>query len=622
MSNRLSDLENTLVRRAPKAAAPKKRPQALYPKAAKPSRAVAPAARQHQPQAPAPAPRAPAALPPAPATAPMAQGLSGKVSSWRRRSSQRARGFDAISYDIPGNFWVMAQPSGMACWATVFTMLKSWRVQQQKTIEQALATVGQRWVDIYRADTGLSGDDKPTFISTAGLVAQPPQSYSIQGWENLLRNYGPIWVTTDEAPGAAWAIHARIITGIYGDGTPENTKFKIVDPAGGRRYEESIAVFIPKYEEEVRTTGFMRIQVVHWSANATSEQRSLSYSRSVAPRHAPARSFSSQPIRSRGFDYSAALAAHRQVQALTQSIDIRYNVQKVPQQTGFSCWAAGFAMIVGWRDQMSIDPSEIARATGYWAQYQNGLHPEDLRVMSTWGLVPAPLQTHTVESFANMLRRYGPLWTASAEPGPHIRVVTGIQGDGTPDGTTLFINDPWEQGMTSFRPSNTGSQYTETYRQFVEKQSTLAGQEANYSAPVYVAHLPHLPAWMNSPAAQSFSAYVGRSIAMEAPSNPENYQLLTSGVWNSNSTLQVRGGQGMWFKIRNTNVLGTTIRITDQAGQVKQSVILPASSVEFVFAIFGSEPMGWRFDISTESDAFMVTWELWSTWIPGMPPNR
>lgn len=617
MSNRLSDLENTLVRRAaPRPSAPKK-----APKSAKSLRPRAP--DTYQPPATS---RQPAAAAPA-STSPIAQGLSAKVSGWGRRSNTvRARAFDTISYDVPGNFWVMAQPSGMACWATVFTMLKNWRVQQQKTIEQALATVGQRWVDIYRADTGLSGDDKPTFISTAGLVAQPPQSYSIQGWENLLRNYGPIWITTDEAPGTAWAIHARIITGIYGDGTPENTKFKIVDPAGGRRYEESIAVFIPKYEEEVRTTGFMRIQVVHWSADGQSEQRSLSYGRSLsAPnrsRNTPARSFSNQPIRSQGFDYSAALAAHRQVQALNQSIDLRYNVQLVPQQTGYSCWAAGFAMVVGWRDQMSIDPSEIARSTGYWAQYQQGLDPEDVRVINTWGLVPAPLQTHTVESFADMLRRYGPLWTAGAEPGPHIRVVTGIQGDGTPDGTNVFINDPWEQGMTSFRPSNRGSQYTETYRQFVEKQSTLAGREANYSAPIYVAHLPNLPSWMNSPTAQSFSAYVGRSIAMEAPSNPENYQRLTTGVWNSNSTLTVRGGQGMWFKIHNTNVLGTTIRITDQAGQVKQSIVLPASNVEFVFSVFGSEPMGWTFDIRTDSDAFMVTWELWSTWVPGMPPNR
>lgn len=613
MTNRLADLEQHLERRA----ASRKKP-ARQDK-------MRSALERMQPQrrpAPAPAP----ALPPAPASQePRAQGLSGKVSRWptRRSRAMSARAFTAISYDVPGNFWVLQQPSSMACWATVFTMLKSWRSQREMTIPQALGAVGQRWVDIYNANSGLAGEDKPTFIAAAGLVAEPPQSYSIEGWENLLRNYGPIWVTTDEQPGAAWAIHARIITGIQGDGTAENTHFKIVDPGNGRRYEESIAVFIPKYEEEVIRTGYMRIQVVHWQSDARSEQRALSLGRSPSAYRAPARALSAPPAvrtRSLSMDYSAALAANQRARALN-AIDVRYNVQLVPQQTGMSCWAAGFAMIVGWAEQMSIDPSEIARATGYWAQYQTGLNPEDVTVMNVWGFEPAPLQTLTVEGFANLLRSRGPLWVASAEPGPHIRVVTGMQGDGSPDGTLVHINDPWEQGMTSFRPSNRGSQYTETYRQFVEKQSTLARQEMRIDAPVYVAYLRNPPAWMHSAVAQSFSQFIGRPIAMEAPSNPENFRLLTAGTWNRGTTLNVQGGMAMWFKIRNTNVLGTTIRIREQSGQVKQSIILPASTVEFVFTVFGSEPMGWRFDISTDSDAFMVTWELWSTWVPGMPPN-
>jgi hypothetical protein len=306
---------------------------------------------------------------------------------------------------------------------------------------------------------------------------------------------------------------------------------------------------------------------------------------------------------------------------MSQSFDVRYNVELVPQQTGFSCWAAGFAMIVGWRDQICINPSEIARATGYWAQYQAGLAPQDTHVMSVWGLVAELPKSYMIEAFVDLLRNYGPLWIASAEPTPHIRVITGIHGDGTPDGTILDINDPWEQSLATFRPSNRGSQYTETFRQFEEKQATLAGQERAVGAPIYVAHLPRLPLWMNNPLAQSFSRYMGRSLAMEAPSNPQNYRQLTSGIWNGDTTLAVQGGQGMWFKIRNTNVLGTTIRIKDQAGQAKQSIILPVSTVEFLFSVFGSEPMSWRFDVSTESDVFMVTWELWSTWAPGMPPN-
>jgi Papain-like cysteine protease AvrRpt2 len=171
-------------------------------------------------------------------------------------------------------------------------------------------------------------------------------------------------------------------------------------------------------------------------------------------------------------------------------INIQYDVPLVPQMTNMSCWAAGAAMLVGWKDKVSIDPSEIANAIGYWKQYQNGLAPSDTSMFNYWGLIPEPPQSYTVEGFANLLQRYGPLWVASAEPGPHIRVVTGMTGDGTPDGTTLFINDPWQTGMKVFSLPNSGSQYSETYNQFVQKQDTLAISELSTPNAIYVAHLP------------------------------------------------------------------------------------------------------------------------------------
>lgn len=171
------------------------------------------------------------------------------------------------------------------------------------------------------------------------------------------------------------------------------------------------------------------------------------------------------------------------------AFDLCFDVPLVPQQTGYSCWAAGCSMLVGWRDQMSIDPSEIARATGAWAAYASGLNAEDVSVFPVWGMVPEPAQCYTVQGFYDLLNTYGPLWVASAEPGPHIRVVTGMTGDGSPDGTTLFINDPWETGMATFRLPNAGARYTETYSQFVQKQETLARQESNLRGAIYVAHL-------------------------------------------------------------------------------------------------------------------------------------
>ena len=280
MTNRLADLESNITRvhkkkagvhKGAKRAAGTRKPQgSLTRVSTSPSASIAP--------------------PPSNAAPALAKGLSGLVSRWPARATSRAHMFGAIDYAIPGVFGPLAQPSGNACWATVYTMLVSWRRQQSLSIDTALVAVGQKWLDLYKADTGLPGSDKAAFLTAAGMVAEPPQSYSLEGWEQLLRNYGPIWVTTDEAPGKAWAIHARVITAIRGDGTPEKTFFTIVDPASGRQYQESISTFIPKYEEEVIRTGYMRIQVVHWTADARAEVKAQSFGgRSVrTPRRARA----------------------------------------------------------------------------------------------------------------------------------------------------------------------------------------------------------------------------------------------------------------------------------------------------------------------------------------------
>jgi hypothetical protein len=171
-----------------------------------------------------------------------------------------------------------------------------------------------------------------------------------------------------------------------------------------------------------------------------------------------------------------------------QSFHVAYEVPLVPQQTDMSCWAAGAAMVRAWRDNASVDPGAIGRAVGYVKQYQQGLPADDTRVLTAWGFTPEPAQTYTVDGFRRLLERHGPLWVASAEPGPHIRVVTGLSGDGTPDGTRVHINDPWERGMNPFRLPNAGAQYQETYREFEEKQRRLALTELHLQG-IYVAHL-------------------------------------------------------------------------------------------------------------------------------------
>jgi hypothetical protein len=177
------------------------------------------------------------------------------------------------------------------------------------------------------------------------------------------------------------------------------------------------------------------------------------------------------------------------VRALSdQSFDLRFSVPLVPQQTGMSCWAAGAAMVVAWREHYSADPAQIAQAAGAWAAYSAGLHPESTAIFPIWGLTPEPPQAYTVDGFRQLLETYGPLWVAGAVPGPHIRVVTGMHGDGSPEGTKVLINDPWQQGMTTFTLPNAGAQYEETYSQFVAETERLARQEAaSFPRAIYVA---------------------------------------------------------------------------------------------------------------------------------------
>jgi hypothetical protein len=101
----------------------------------------------------------------------------------------------------------------------------------------------------------------------------------------------------------------------------------------------------------------------------------------------------------------------------------------------------------------------------------------------------------------------------------------------------------------------------------------------------------------------------------------EGFKLRDSGSWNGSAQLSYQGGQVMHFKVKNVNVLGTTITIDSNLGGKKSIIILPQQTVDLRFDCFGSEPMSWTFDISTNSDAFIVTWKLYSSWIPGDAPN-
>jgi hypothetical protein len=158
--------------------------------------------------------------------------------------------------------------------------------------------------------------------------------------------------------------------------------------------------------------------------------------------------------------------------------DIWYEVPLVEQLTGMSCWAAAAAMLVGWRDCVCIEAADVARGTGRWESYRDGLEPSDVDTLArAWGLQIEPIRTYRVADLRELLARYGPLWVGEASPGLHVVVIAGMYGDGTPDGTFVRIADPWPVGR--------GDRYTVTFAAFAHD---LAAAAALSGLPAQVLH--------------------------------------------------------------------------------------------------------------------------------------
>jgi hypothetical protein len=117
-----------------------------------------------------------------------------------------------MNYTIPGVFNLIAQPADMTCWATVGTMMMSWHDQQSYTIDAAMAKRGSKWATRFANNQGLKVLDHAAFANDAGMTYEQLQCYPAEGWEEMLRDYGPLAVVTADP------YHARIMVGISGDG--------------------------------------------------------------------------------------------------------------------------------------------------------------------------------------------------------------------------------------------------------------------------------------------------------------------------------------------------------------------------------------------------------------------
>lgn len=163
-----------------------------------------------------------------------------------------------LPYTVPGTRVGIKQQNPKSCWAASYTMMASWKRAQSMSVEQAVTELGPEWLQLYRQSNtrGLPAARHNDFARAAGLRAEPLMNFSMEGWVQLLRYHGLLWTVY------GWRVqnmdgtvrrgrHAVIIYGMYGDGTPERTTVRYINPTDGGFHEQTFERLIGRHE-----TGF------------------------------------------------------------------------------------------------------------------------------------------------------------------------------------------------------------------------------------------------------------------------------------------------------------------------------------------------------------------------------
>lgn len=179
-----------------------------------------------------------------------------------------------IDFTIQGGIFPILQRSPNTCWAATTAVLLSWKNQASitdivATTQAGTAPDGEKYVDKLMNDKILLSDHQEDYFSKFDFGTEAPANYIPEGIEELLREYGPLWVANDEDNGQnPMLYHYRIIYGIYGDGTVDNTFLKIIDPLRKNPIEERYSVFVAKYEQlAIESNEYnweLAIQIIHF----------------------------------------------------------------------------------------------------------------------------------------------------------------------------------------------------------------------------------------------------------------------------------------------------------------------------------------------------------------------
>ena len=160
----------------------------------------------------------------------------------------------------------------------------------------------------------------------------------------------------------------------------------------------------------------------------------------------------------------------------TVPVDVLLQVELISQPTLSSCWAASLAMLVSYRDQVSTTADAIAARAGM--DTVTGYNWEKIhQAVLAWELLEAGPACALPDYWANLLQSMGPLWVVEIDKVAHAVVLVGLSGDGTPENTTVVLNNPWNSNLAP-GDTNQGAVEQKTFLEFDEEFGLAAGSRA------------------------------------------------------------------------------------------------------------------------------------------------
>jgi hypothetical protein len=224
----------------------------------------------------------------------MLDTAASAIESWSASRSVRptknrrahSRGSSVLSYRVPDLPMALQQTSSHLGWAFIATIMASWRDRQNWSPQEYIRSLGGVWEQKFVNNEPLKSSEVLQFLATVGLQVETLEiHFGAERLDSMLREWGPLWVTSEAPDSSALQGASAVLVGIHGP-LEGDSMVEILDSALGRELSLPLSEFMTKYRQHGdKTTGSLQIR--HWPARAQqAAQQSLVWARQAYARAA------------------------------------------------------------------------------------------------------------------------------------------------------------------------------------------------------------------------------------------------------------------------------------------------------------------------------------------------